>query len=197
MRPCRSPYLEETHGGHSWLSRRKGTMLNWHGAFRCAASVCTIVICMAALIAPAGAAPPPSGRVQIANANSNLCLSPAGGTGNQNEQTVQYHCDTHPSRAWVIEPVEGNIVKIRNVNSNLCLTVAGGNSDRNTPSVQYSCDDHPSRRWLYAPFDGGLFRLVNVNSGLCLTIAGGSTGLNQTAVQFPCDEHPSRFFRLK
>ena len=139
----------------------------------------------------------PSGRVQLVNANSNLCLSPAGGTSNRNEQTVQYHCDTDPSRAWDILPIEGNIVKIRNVKSGLCLTIAGGGSERNTPSVQYPCDEDPSRRWVYAPFDNGLFRLVNVASGLCLTIAGGATGLNDVAVQYPCDADRSRFFRLQ
>lgn len=146
---------------------------------------------------PAAAASPPSGRLQLFNANSNLCLSPAGGTSNRNEQTVQYTCDDDPSRKWNFEPVEGNIVRIRNVKSGQCLTVAGGSGERNTPSVQYPCDTNPSRRWLYAPYDNGVFRLVNLSSGLCLTIAGGGTGLNQVAVQYPCDADPSRFFRVR
>ncbi len=144
---------------------------------------------------PAVAAPP-SGRYQLENMKSGLCLSPAGGTSNRNEQIVQFTCDTDPSRLWTIEPVEGNVVKIRNSKSGQCLTVAGGGSDRNTPSVQFPCDSDPSRRWLYAPSDGGAFRLVNLQSGLCLTIAGGSTGRNDIAVQFPCDQDRSRFFRL-
>ncbi len=146
---------------------------------------------------PAIASPPPTGRHRIANANSGLCLSPAGGTANRNEQTVQFLCDADLSRAWTIEPVEGNVVKIRNVKSRQCLTVAGGRSDRNAPSVQFPCDNDPSRRWLYAPSDDGLFRLVNLQSGLCLTIAGGGTGRNDVAVQFPCDADPSRFFKLQ
>lgn len=74
-----------------------------------------------------------------------ICVSPAGGSRERNEETVQYFCDADPSRAWRIEPVDGNIVKIRNVKSGLCLTIAGGSAERNIPAVQYSCDADPSR----------------------------------------------------
>ena len=143
------------------------------------------------------AAPPPEGRHQIANANSGLCLSPAGGTSNRNEQIVQFTCDADPSRAWMIEPIEGNVVKVLNAKSGQCIAVAGGSSERNTPSVQFPCDGDPSRRWLYAPLNDGSFRLINLQSGLCLTIAGGTTGRNDVAVQFPCDADRSRFFKLR
>lgn len=166
-------------------------MSNARLAFFAAAVTCL------GLASPALAAPPPTGRHKIANANSGLCLSPAGGTSNRNEQTVQFTCDADPSRVWAIEPVEGNVVKIRNAKSQQCLTVAGGGSDRNTPSVQFPCDNDPSRRWVYSPQDAGRFRLVNLQSGLCLTIAGGSSNNNDVAVQFPCDADPSRFFRLQ
>lgn len=137
-------------------------------------------------------AAPPSGRVKIANANSNLCLSPAGGSGSLNANIVQFTCDTHPARAFSFTVVSENMVEITNLNSGLCITVAGGSRNPNVNSVQYTCDEHPSRRFVFDEIGGGKFRLRNVNSGLCLTIAGGSTGLNAIAVQYPCDGHLSR-----
>ena len=141
-------------------------------------------------------AAPPGGRIEIMNAHSDLCLSPAGGGRGNNDEIVQFTCDQDPSRFWTFRVVGDDVVKIVNVNSGLCLTVAGGNKERNTVSVQYSCDNDPSRRWHYVS-DGGTFRLMNVNSGLCLTIAGGGTGKNVTAVQFPCDGDPSRNWKIK
>lgn len=150
-----------------------------------------------ALSLPAFAgAPSPSGRVQIMNAHSSLCLSPAGGGRDNNGEIVQFTCDQDPSRFWSFTVVNGDIVEITNLNSGLCLTIAGGNTERNVVSVQYTCDADPSRRWRYTVVDATTFRLVNVRSGLCLTIAGGGTGKNTTAVQFPCDGDPSRDWKI-
>ena len=140
------------------------------------------IIVVQSLPRPAAAAPP-SGRVAIMNAHSNLCLSPAGGNRNLNDETVQFNCDNDPSRFWSFTHLGGDIVEITNLNSGLCLTVAGGNTQRNDPSVQFTCDTDASRRWHFKDLDGSTFQLVNVNSNLCLTIAGGSTDLNVTAVQ--------------
>ena len=130
---------------------------------------------------------------KILNANSGLCLSPAGGSKDNNAQVVQYLCDDDPSRLWAFSLVNGDdISQIINMNSGLCLTVAGGGTASNTTAVQYTCDDDPSRRWRMTSNDDRTFRLVNMNSNLCLTIAGGGIGRNQTAVQYPCDGHPSR-----
>ena len=137
-----------------------------------------------------------AGTVSIMNANSRLCISPAGGADGKNVQVVQFLCDQDPSRLWSFAEVEGDTMKIRNFKTSLCLTVAGGGTDRNVVSVQYFCDNDPSRRWRYALVDETTFRLVNVHSGLCLTIAGGGTDRNTTAVQFPCDGDPSRDWKI-
>ena len=66
---------------------------------------------VAALSVPTAAeAGPPSGRVAIMNAHSNLCLSPAGGNRNLNDQTVQFNCDADPSRFWSFTHLGGDIV---------------------------------------------------------------------------------------
>ncbi len=157
----------------------------------------SIPIIVIALIMPTLAdAAPPSGRVAIMNAHSNLCLSPAGGGQGNNDEIVQFTCDQDPARFWSFTVVNDNIVEITNLNSGLCLTIAGGNTERNVVSVQYTCDSDPSRRWRYTVVDAMKFRLVNVHSGLCLTIAGGGTGRNTTAVQYPCDGDPSRDWKI-
>jgi hypothetical protein len=138
----------------------------------------------------------PDGEVLIMNANSGLCLSPAGGGTDRNTEIVQFTCDRDSARVWRFVPVDGDVVKIRNINSGMCLTVAGGNTNLNDHSVQYFCDDDPSRRWHYTVVNETTFRLVNVNSDLCLTVAGGGTDRNTVAVQYRCEGDPSRDWRI-
>jgi cytolethal distending toxin subunit A len=146
-------------------------------------------------VAPAEA-DQPGGRLTIVNAHSHLCLTPAGGNRELNDQVVQFNCDNDPSRFWSLATIGGNTVEVTNLNSGLCLTVSGGNTSQNNPSVQFNCDADPSRRWRIQPVGINLFQLVNVNSNLCLTIAGGSSDINVTAVQFTCDGDPSRNWRF-
>jgi hypothetical protein len=147
--------------------------------------------------------PAPRGRgrmvsnQKILNANSGLCLSPAGGSTALNAEIVQFPCDDDPSRLWNFSTVSGDdIVQIIN-NSGLCLTVAGGGTAQNTTAVQYTCDRDPSRRWRITIGNDQTFQLVNMNSNLCLTIAGGGIGRNTPAVQYPCDGHRSRDWQLR
>jgi len=148
---------------------------------------------------PATATPAPAGSKKaspeffLRNVNSGRCLTLAGGGTALNLPAVQYHCDTDPSRHWVLNNIAGtNKWFIKNVNSGLCLTLAGGGKALNQTAVQYRCDTHPSRHWRFAPVGDGTNHLRNVNSGLCLTLAGGGTALNLQAVQYQCDSHPSR-----
>jgi len=140
-------------------------------------------------------------RVAIMNANSGLCLSPAGGTDALNNPNVQFTCDGDPARFWTFRIESRNsgtaLVMISNSVKGLCLTVAGGNTALNTTSVQYTCDNDPSRRWLFMPMDATTFRLVNMNSKLCLTIAGGGNAKNNEAVQYRCDADTSRNWKIK
>jgi cytolethal distending toxin subunit A len=157
----------------------------------------TIPTIVVALSMPAPTvASPASGRYAIMNAHSALCLSPAGGSGDNNVQIVQFTCDSDPSRFWSFTVVNGDIVEITNAQSGLCLSPAGGGRDKNVQIVQFTCDSDPSRRWHYTDVDASTFRLVNVHSGLCLTIAGGGTDRNTTAVQFPCDGDRSRDWKI-
>src|SRR5882724_7225772 len=79
---------------------------------------------------------PPSGRAAIVNAQSNLCLSPAGGARDNNVLIVQFSCDGDPSRFWNFRVVNDDIVEISNLNSYRCLTIAGGSTGLNVSSVQ-------------------------------------------------------------
>ena len=154
-------------------------------------------ICFCVVLSITASAQIPTDKVQIMNAHSGLCLSPAGGSDGKNVEIVQFTCDQEPSRFWTFVVAGGGIVKIRNSASGLCLTIAGGQTGLDIASVQYPCDGDPSRRWHYTVVDGTRFRLVNVKSDLCLTIAGGATARNTTAVQYPCDGDPSRDWKIK
>jgi cytolethal distending toxin subunit A len=155
-----------------------------------------VAMVLGAGVMPARAGVLPGGSVKIMNANSGLCLSPAGGGTTKNLEIVQYLCDDDPSRLWNISALGGNLYQIINTNSGLCLTIAGGNTERNIVSVLYTCDTDPSRRWRYSELSGGKVRFINLHSGLCLTVAGGGTDRNVRAVQFPCDGDPSRDWKV-
>jgi cytolethal distending toxin subunit A len=174
-------------------TRRKYVKL----ALRFVTAVCAVGLALVGAATPAHAA---SGDAlyRIVNANSNLCLTVAGGSSSPNAVGVQYTCDTDPSRYWkfVTGGNAGPDFHIVNRNSGLCLTIAGASTAVNAKAVQYSCDTDPSRRWLLTSDSGGTYKLLNRNSGLCLTIAGASTALNATAVQYNCDFNLSRYWRV-
>jgi hypothetical protein len=164
----------------------------------------------AATAAPTPAAPAPPAateaprqtvgrpRVRIVNANSRLCLTPAGGSQGRNVDMVQYPCDDDPSRFWSIGPENDlGLVAIKNLNSDLCLTIKGGSTELNITAVQYDCDGDPSRLWKLRRVDGEIVQLVNTHSALCLTIEGGRTERNFFAVQYACDGDPSRDWQIR
>jgi hypothetical protein len=158
------------------------------------AVVYSIPILIGTLTLPSSAVTtgPLAGRVTIINANSGLCLTPAGGNRLLNEFLVQFNCDDDPSRFWSFAAVAADIYEITNLNSGLCLAVVNASRSANDLAVQFNCDFDSARRWRLRFIRGNTFQLVNVNSNLCLTVAGGGTDNNVTAVQFPCDGDPSR-----
>lgn len=143
----------------------------------------------------------PADQVWIINANSGMCLSPAGGNDVLNDPIVQYFCDKDLSRGWYFTVEFDDVVMIKNSNG-LCLTVAGGSTKPGLSSVQYKCDGDLSRRWHFVPIDATTFRLVNAYSKLCLTIPGGGNAKNPEAAknieaaQDPCDTAPSSNWKI-
>ena len=96
-------------------------------------------------------ADPVSNEVMLVNGQTGKCLTIAGGLStDDNVPTLQFDCDSHPSRTWRISDVTGSGVhQIRNVQTNKCVTIAGGvTTNNNHPSVQFDCDGHASRRWM-------------------------------------------------
>jgi cytolethal distending toxin subunit A len=95
-------------------------------------------------------AAPVNNQVMLVNAKTGKCLAIAGGESTANNvDTVQFDCDNHPSRAWMLHEVGGgNIYQISNVHTGKCVTIAGGTlADNNIPGVQFDCDSDLSRRW--------------------------------------------------
>src|SRR5229473_1463027 len=95
-------------------------------------------------------AAPVTNELMLVNAKTGKCLTIAGGVSTDNNvESVQFDCDSDPSRTWRISDVTGSGVnQIRNVQTNKCLTIAGGvSTDNNVPALQFNCDADPSRRW--------------------------------------------------
>ncbi len=155
--------------------------------------------------------PPPSrsalaqaadGEVMLVNAKTGKCLTIAGGVSEANSlETVQYDCDTDPSRRWRLSATDdAKVFQARNVQTGKCLTISGGvSTDNSVPAVQYDCDAHPSRYWHFEPIgSGSAYELRNTQTDKCLTIAGGvSTDNNVTGVQYECDRDGSRTWYIK
>ena len=151
------------------------------------------------LYAPATQASTSSREAMLVNGNTGKCLTIAGGVSTENNVTaLQFTCDNHPSRKWMLDDMFDGTFQIRNVQTNKCLTIAGGvSTENNVTALQFTCDDHPSRRWTLRQVPGDNFRIRNVQTNKCLTIAGGvSTENNVEALQFTCDSHPSRAWRV-
>ena len=147
-------------------------------------------------------AAPVNNQVMLVNAKTGKCLTIAGGESTANNvDTVQFDCDNHPSRAWMLHEVGGgNIYQIRNVRTGKCLTIAGGESSANNiHALQFDCDSHPSRTWRINDVTGnGINQISNVHTGKCVTIAGGTLADNNLpGVQFDCDSDLSRRWTIR
>jgi hypothetical protein len=141
-------------------------------------------------------------HVMLVNAKTGKCLTIAGGVSTDNNlEAVQFDCDGHPSRTWLISDMTGSgVYHVRNVQTGKCLTIAGGlSTDNNVTALQFDCDADPSRTWRIRDVAGnGLYQIKNVQTGKCLTIAGGvSTANNVTALQFDCDTDLSRRWTIR
>ena len=92
-------------------------------------------------------------EVMLVNMVTGKCLTIAGGLStDNNHDSVQFDCDRHPSRRWMLTETAGGIYQIRNVQTGKCLTIAGGRStDNNVAALQFNCDSDPSRTWRIRP----------------------------------------------
>ncbi len=146
-------------------------------------------------------ATPVNSPVMLVNAKTGKCLTIAGGESTANNvDTVQFDCDSHPSRSWMLNEMSGGVYQIRNVRTGKCLTISGGVSDANNlPALQFDCDSHPSRTWRINDVTGsGINQISNVQTGKCVTIAGGTLATNNIpGVQFTCDGDLSRRWTIR
>ncbi|UZJ29347.1 RICIN domain-containing protein [Streptomyces endophytica] len=169
----------------------------------------TVLVAGCVMLFPDGAVAQPatdsapaqiSGTFQLINAQTGKCATVAGGVSTDNNvRLVQFNCDSHPSRRWIVTNSNGRSNQVVNEQTRKCATVAGGvSTDNNVELVQFNCDTHPSRRWIITNQSGNSFQLVNAQTGKCMTVAGGvSTDNNVALVQFTCDTHPSRRWILR
>jgi len=139
--------------------------------------------------------------VMLINLKTGKCLTISGGESDANNlETVQFDCDSHPSRSWMLRETSNGVYQIRNVRTGKCLTISGGISDANNlPALQFDCDNHPSRTWRINDVTGsGINQISNVQTGKCVTIAGGESPLNNVpGVQFTCDGDLSRRWTIR
>ena len=89
------------------------------------------------------------GTVQIRNVQTNKCLTIAGGVSTENNvRALQFNCDSHPSRRWILDSQGDGTFQVRNDQTHKCLTIAGGvSTENNVDALQFNCDNHPSRTW--------------------------------------------------
>jgi cytolethal distending toxin subunit A len=140
-------------------------------------------------------------EVLLINAKTGKCLTIAGGESTSNNvDTVQFDCDSDPSRRWRLNETTGNTFQVKNVKTGKCLTIAGGTStDNNVTALQFDCDSDPSRTWVINDVTGsGVNQIRNVKTNKCLTIAGGTSSDNNViGVQFNCDTDASRRWTIR
>ncbi len=164
-----------------------------------ASGVLVLGLCFAAS-AVTYARPVPN-EVMFVNVKTGKCVTVAGGVSTDNNvQSVQFDCDSHPARRWMMNEVSSGIYQLRNVRTRKCLTIAGGvSTDNNVLAVQFNCDSHPSRTWRITDVTAsGIYQFRNVQTNKCLTIAGGESHTNNVRVlQFDCDADLSRRWTIR
>jgi cytolethal distending toxin subunit A len=165
--------------------------------FSCAsASIVASSMFALGLLCAASAVAGPVNELMLVNAKTGKCLTIAGGVSTANNvESVQFDCDSDPSRRWMLNETGGNIYQIKNVQTGKCLTIAGGlSTDNNVVALQFDCDSHPSRTWRITDVTGsGIHQIRNVQTNKCLTITGGVSAENNVrALQFNCDTDLSR-----
>ena len=170
--------------------RLRSTLLS--GAITAVALLC---------IVPASHAEAVPFDVMLINAKTGKCATIAGGVSmDNNVESVQFDCDSDPSRRWRLNEMSNGVYQIKNVQTGKCLTIAGGvSTDNNVTALQFDCDTHPSRTWRITDVSGsGLYQLRNVQTNKCLTIAGGvSSDNNLRTLQFNCDDDLSRRWTIR
>jgi cytolethal distending toxin subunit A len=139
--------------------------------------------------------------LMLVNAKTGKCVTIAGGVSTANNvESVQFDCDSDPSRRWRLNEISSGIYQIQNVQTRKCLTISGGvSTENNVPALQFDCDSHPSRTWRITDVTGaGLHQLRNVQTNKCLTISGGvSSENNLPTLQFDCDSDLSRSWTIR
>lgn len=137
-----------------------------------------------------------SGPLELKNAKSGLCISPADGSTDLNAALVQYVCDNDPARNYqVFRP---QIIQSTNAGG-YCLGIAGSSNTLNNVAASDYCDRMAYRLWHLVPFgkeSSTTFFLEDVGDTWCLSPAGAATGLNVAIVQYACDSNTARSWRL-
>src|SRR5262245_14001058 len=95
-----------------------------------AAAVAPLFVIGTAAVAPAVSASTsvaastatPYTIVKLINRQTGKCLTVAGGVSTDNNHPlVQYTCDHHPSRYWILQPGSNGGLQIKNVQTRKCV----------------------------------------------------------------------------
>ena len=107
-------------------------------------------------------------ELMLVNAKTGKCLTIAGGVSTANNlESVQFTCDSDPSRRWTLRKMAGSgVYQIKNVQTQKCLTIAGGiSTNNNVTALQFDCDADPSRTWRITDVTGsGVHQVRNVQT---------------------------------
>ena len=126
-----------------------------------------------------GAAPMPTGPVQLIARNSGKCLDVAGISKAPGARVFQWDCWGGPNQQWILTPTVDGSYEITSVNSGLALEVQGG------PNVlwnggtmgQWPYWGGSSQQFQLIPTDSGYYEIVARNSGKCLDVNGGPAAI--------------------
>ena len=78
-----------------------------------------------------------NGPVMLINLKTGKCLTISGGESDANNlETVQFDCDSHPSRSWMLRETSNGVYQIRNVRTGKCLTIWAASA---TPTICRRC----------------------------------------------------------
>jgi hypothetical protein len=136
---------------------------------------------MAALAAPAMAAPTAKSSVPLAatgseviNRNSGKCLNVAHGSSSPGAWIQQFHCDGTGASRFLFFRNRDGYYEIQNESSARCVDVENLGQYNGARTQQYFCNGSETQQWRLDSQGNGYSKLVNRFSGRCLDVPWGS-----------------------
>lgn len=135
-----------------------------------------------------------TGRFQMRNTNSNLCVDVRHAMQTDGTRIQQFFCNGTPAQQFDFADLGSGILKITNRQSQKCLHPVGSAAGSNVELRTCQPIDHD--RWLLFEAGSGRYTVRNAASGRCLDVEGDNLASESNMEVRDCNGTASQRFQL-